>query len=84
MPMGAAMPKSKRNIPPWLVVVMAFAALIGVGLLAAYISSRFPSPNEACISKCAAVGKHGVMEYVIREELTRGMHGKGPEECRCR
>lgn len=79
-----AMTASKRNIPVWSIVAAGFAVFIGVGLLTAYISSRFPSPKEACISKCAAVGKRGVMEYVIREELTRGMHGKGPEECRCR
>jgi|GEM_PF-4903749 len=78
------MPVNKRNIPVWLIVAIAFAAFIAVGLLAAYIYSRFSSPKESCMSNCAAVGKRGVMEYVIREELTRGMRGKGPEECRCR
>lgn len=78
------MTAKKRSIPVWLIVAAAFGAFIGLGLLAAYIYSRFPSTKEACISNCAAVGKRGVMEYVIREELTRGMRNKGPEECRCR
>lgn len=78
------MPAHKRNIPVWLIVTTAFAAFIGVGLLAAYIYSRFPSPEDACVTNCAVVGKRGVMEYVIREELTRGMRGKGLKECRCR
>jgi hypothetical protein len=75
--------QTSATSPPWLVVVIAFAAFIGVGL-AAYIYSSFPSPEESCISNCAAVGKRGVMEYVIREELTRGMYSRGPQECRCR
>ena len=78
------MPANKRSIPVWLIVAAAFAAYVGLGLLAAYVYSSFPNPKEVCTSNCAVIGKRGVMEYVIREELKRGMRGKGPEECRCR
>ena len=78
------MPVDKRNIPVGLIVAAALAAFIGVVLLAAYIYSSVSSPEDACVTNCAVVGKRGVMEYVVREELTRVMRGKGPEECRCR
>jgi len=76
-----AMPNVR--IPVWLIVVAAFAAFIGLNLFGAYVISLYPSPEEACARDCKVVGKRGAMVYVYREELTRGMRGKGPMECRC-
>lgn len=71
------------RIPVWLIVVAAFATFIGLNLLGAYILSRFPTPDEACAHDCDVVKKRGVMVYVYPEQMTRGMRGKGPKECRC-
>lgn len=73
-----------KRTPAWLIVVFVFAGLIGLNLVVSFMLSFFPSPEEACSKHCLNVGRRGVLTYVYREELTRGMRGRGPKECQCK
>lgn len=70
-------------MPAGVVVAMGFALFLALGLGLAYVRSLVPSPSEACVEKCSALGKRGQLVYVFRPEVTTGMRGKGPQECRC-
>jgi hypothetical protein len=74
----------KPRIARAVVVAAGFALFIALGLGLAYVMGLFPTPAEACAEKCSALGKRGELVYVFRPEVTAGMRGKGPEECRCR
>ena len=73
----------RPRIPRGVVVAAAFALVIALGLGIAYVGGLFPTPAEACAEKCAALGKRGELVYVFRPEVTAGMRGRGPQECRC-
>lgn len=74
----------KSRIPPGAVVAMGLALFVALGFGLAYVKSLFPSPSDACTEKCSALGKRGELVYVFRPEVTAGMRGQGPQECRCK
>ena len=67
---------------------LAFPALIVAIILiptasTIYVKSKGPSPEDSCLTQCAAIGKAGRMTYTHRPEMTTGMRSPGPMKCEC-
>ena len=74
----------RRRIHPSIIVAAGFGVFIAAGLLVAYLIGMLPTPEEACVKRCSAVGKQGQMSYVYPPEITAGMRSRGPMECKCK
>lgn len=66
----------------WL-VALGFGAFIALSLLAGYLLGLLPTIEEKCQAQCKIIGKSGHMEYIFPEQMTRGVRGRGPKECKC-
>ena len=64
-------------------VALGFGVFMALSLAANYFLGLLPSFEEKCQAQCRAIGKSGHMEHIYPEAMTRGVRGRGPEQCKC-
>ncbi len=66
------------------IIGLILVAIVGVNLLFMYVAPFIPTKEQLCSRKCAETQQSGQLKYIDPWQLTAGMRGRGPSECKCR
>jgi hypothetical protein len=66
----------------WL-VALCLGAFMALAFVVGWFLGMLPTIEEKCEAQCKAKGMWGHMEYIYPEPMTRGVRGRGPQECKC-
>jgi hypothetical protein len=77
------MKKMSKEVWRRLAVAIAFAAVIGVSMLASFFTGNQPSPQQVCTRKCAALNKVGELVY-SGPATSKDFYKQANSVCECR